>query len=404
MKKITLFLLFFGVATVFAQNIPLKNSALLSNKLIQKPNLTEPKTFTAFIDTLYYPVLKATGFTGWVLFNNASYSYSTGQYYNCPQSITVKGFVFYGYTNTAPTTSIIADLYLAGPDSLPTGSPLATANYTIDSFAAHAYRTVLFSAPVTVNAPYIVTLTNTSSTVANAVILYASDPAANDGQGEWLTCIKQSASGAWKKTKTFSGGSKDLDVAFLPITQCDIANPSYTFSPSCINDNTDVTFSITSPAIYSDRMYSYYAAKDSAFVQFIWDFGDGSSLEFGMDKTHTYVTASDYLSKLYFYFTGWMNDSDIDSVSQNVGVCTGIADNSADQLSIYPNPANDMLYIENNGDAQIEIFNANGSLVLSRTLEEQLSKIDITALTEGLYLVKIKRESGITTRKILIQH
>jgi len=59
-------------------------------------------------------------------------------------------------------------------------------------------------------------------------------------------------------------------------------------------------------------------------------------------------------------------------------------------VSIYPNPANDKIFIEGKFSSQsIEIIDMNGKLVISRTADSNITEIDITNLTQGVYLVRV---------------
>ncbi len=57
-----------------------------------------------------------------------------------------------------------------------------------------------------------------------------------------------------------------------------------------------------------------------------------------------------------------------------------------DQLNVFPNPANQTLFIEGASTNSVEIFSANGTLI--RSYSNQTS-LDISALTNGFYILKI---------------
>jgi hypothetical protein len=60
------------------------------------------------------------------------------------------------------------------------------------------------------------------------------------------------------------------------------------------------------------------------------------------------------------------------------------------KVSIYPNPANDKLFIVGKFISQnIEIFDMSGKLVISKPTNSDITEIDIINLTKGIYLVKI---------------
>jgi len=73
-------------------------------------------------------------------------------------------------------------------------------------------------------------------------------------------------------------------------------------------------------------------------------------------------------------------------------------------LSIYPNPVNDMIYIEkiSNIDIQnIQLYDMQGSLVKeSRMVDDQL---DMSHISSGMYFLKISTNDGVATQKIIKQ-
>ena len=69
---------------------------------------------------------------------------------------------------------------------------------------------------------------------------------------------------------------------------------------------------------------------------------------------------------------------------QNVGV----GENIAISLSAYPNPANDVLYLDGIDDETVCIYDALGRLVLQKPCA---GKIDISNLEEGVYAVSTSR-------------
>ena len=75
--------------------------------------------------------------------------------------------------------------------------------------------------------------------------------------------------------------------------------------------------------------------------------------------------------------------------------------NANTQLFIYPNPATDGFYIGLDGkNANVSIFNMNGMLVLSTTAVDK-AFINISALTRGMYIVKITTDERTIERKLV---
>jgi len=71
---------------------------------------------------------------------------------------------------------------------------------------------------------------------------------------------------------------------------------------------------------------------------------------------------------------------------------------------IYPNPANDFVFIKTQSEAQVSIFNINGQQVIN-TLANSGNRIDISRLTSGIYMIKIEdiNDKSIILQKIMVQ-
>lgn len=83
--------------------------------------------------------------------------------------------------------------------------------------------------------------------------------------------------------------------------------------------------------------------------------------------------------------------------------------NSNDFMSLYPNPATDVLNIDvkmlGSADAEIELIDLNGKVVYSAAGYNTASgfSINVADLNKGLYMVRIKNGDFISTAKINIQ-
>jgi len=63
------------------------------------------------------------------------------------------------------------------------------------------------------------------------------------------------------------------------------------------------------------------------------------------------------------------------------------------RMFVYPNPFNDCIYVSEEIES-VEIFNLNGSLILSKNIRSQ---INVSELKKGLYLMRLKNREGKTT-------
>lgn len=76
----------------------------------------------------------------------------------------------------------------------------------------------------------------------------------------------------------------------------------------------------------------------------------------------------------------------------------------ADELSVYPNPAVSQLIVDTRalGIVRISLMNSNSQILESFTNSDPLSKIDVSKLPTGMYLLKIESEKGSIVKKVLV--
>ena len=72
-------------------------------------------------------------------------------------------------------------------------------------------------------------------------------------------------------------------------------------------------------------------------------------------------------------------------------------------ITVFLNPADDILSIGCTQKSEIEILSSVGQTLIRLTAKEALSTVDITTLMVGIYLIKVKTEEGIAVKKFLKQ-
>lgn len=101
-----------------------------------------------------------------------------------------------------------------------------------------------------------------------------------------------------------------------------------------------------------------------------------------------------HIGENLIYINPEYNQCDIDDVEENV---------ADDNVSIYPNPAKDIVKILNNNDltiSNIEIIDLTGRIVLST---DKAADIDISELSEGQYFVKVYGETTIVKKLFIVK-
>lgn len=81
----------------------------------------------------------------------------------------------------------------------------------------------------------------------------------------------------------------------------------------------------------------------------------------------------------------------------------GIAGITNTGINIYPNPATDKLYInlKNNSVSTLNLVDYNGRLVRSEKAANAITEIDLKGLANGLYLLQVVTEKGVSTYKVI---
>ncbi len=135
-------------------------------------------------------------------------------------------------------------------------------------------------------------------------------------------------------------------------------------------------------------------------------FGEGKTISFKLYKFNSgeeISLAASYNSKLPDA-NGLFVTNGISSIAEFKLNPTGIFSSMQPGIKIFPNPATDQIKVlyENPEEASFQIFNMHGLEVLSLTLNNSLTYVNLSMLSPGPYLVKINsRESSYVQRLIM---
>lgn len=76
----------------------------------------------------------------------------------------------------------------------------------------------------------------------------------------------------------------------------------------------------------------------------------------------------------------------------------GIENANEANIAIYPNPVRDMLTVNGENVKNVEIIDVNGRVVLN---SNRAGQIDMSELSDGVYMVRVMSENGVSTKKIV---
>jgi len=109
----------------------------------------------------------------------------------------------------------------------------------------------------------------------------------------------------------------------------------------------------------------------------------------------------DYAYPFHFYYTInqleehqeliVINDNGYEAHFQNVPYLS-VDKQQKPNLTLYPNPTDDFLYIENlTNPVQIEIYDLSGKVLLSKEVDEATKQVNLSQLSEGVYLYQLSQ-------------
>ena len=141
-----------------------------------------------------------------------------------------------------------------------------------------------------------------------------------------------------------------------------------------------------------------YSSASTGIVEWDWSFGDGGTST-DQHPVYTYSANGWYNVCLTMTSADSCTNTYCDSVYVNC--IAGLTSESLDNYTISPNPANDHLNItiENASEARYEIVGLNGAVYKTGRLSNQLNTIDVSLLSNGIYLLKLESMGRIAVSK-----
>lgn len=319
MKRIILPLFSMVAMFSFGQSLQPYN-ATVTNDIVSSTVSATPKTTACGPDTVRYTLAKATGLSTLSL-NNATSATGVSQYYDAPQTLSISGVEFFAWktdANGGITIDATVEIYNAGADSLPTGTPLVSTTVALDTVFGGGQLSVLRKlatfTPITVNAAYCVVVSNNSAN--NIAMVFSSYTAAPpDGAQEWLAGALLGPNWLPSYEISIGGNLFDADCLAYPVVSYDLTS-SFTVDDPCFATSTTLTFTNTSSPILAHRMYNQAAYLGNTHLSYTWDFGDGSATGNAIDTMHTYASAGAYTATLTDTIYGWTSTcADVANVS-----------------------------------------------------------------------------------------
>ena len=161
--------------------------------------------------------------------------------------------------------------------------------------------------------------------------------------------------------------------------------------------------------IPSEKISHTYDVDGNAILQIheYWDENTSQWKLAGKEKYETVVTDSVKQVVTYDWdesTSQWELTLRLTFYYSDPGV-TSIHDVSSAELKVYPNPATEFVVfdgIESSGSAYVELFDIQGKIVLSQTIDHN-QKVYVQQLDQGLYLYKFSLDGKTYTGKLIIK-
>jgi hypothetical protein len=92
----------------------------------------------------------------------------------------------------------------------------------------------------------------------------------------------------------------------------------------------------------------------------------------------------------------------VDGVHDFVTAHTDGIEEIANEVSVYPNPANHQITVEAEGMNRVALINMLGQMVYDAVVEGGMATISLADYESGLYMVRINTENGVVTKQISV--
>lgn len=106
--------------------------------------------------------------------------------------------------------------------------------------------------------------------------------------------------------------------------------------------------------------------------------------------------------KLMFNYTGF-DGCQIILDNVNLLDLTGVNEVSEASVNVYPNPANNTLYVNATSNiSKIEVFNTLGQKVMMVSANDNHAQLNTSNLSKGMYMLKLHTDNGVVNQKFTI--
>ncbi len=207
------------------------------------------------------------------------------------------------------------------------------------------------------------------------------------------------SNGATTRSITVTTGGSYI-VTVTNADPCDGAGAS---NPVVVTVNTKPSASATHTA---NGLEVSFTNTSSNATNYIWDFGDEiASLQ--SSPTHTYNQPGNYTVKLIAE-----NANCSDTTTIQLSITVGIEEKAAfNSIRLYPNPTANIFTVSmdlvNSTDIEVAVYDITGKQVAAIHNDKVMAgfhnvKVDMSNMNNGLYIVTIKAEKAVVTKRLIV--
>jgi hypothetical protein len=131
-------------------------------------------------------------------------------------------------------------------------------------------------------------------------------------------------------------------------------------------------------------------------------------LEFTTDSSYTHIVDPEFaIGTLQCYYVTAVYEDCEPASNEACVLVTGIENPElADGISVYPNPARDILNVTSTSDiTHVTIMNYVGQVVYNqKVVEDNDLQLNVAGYETGVYMVKVETSAGVIVKKVTIAH
>jgi hypothetical protein len=210
--------------------------------------------------------------------------------------------------------------------------------------------------------------------------------------------LKNSSSSVLTTIGTFnvSGVGNDLTSCSYPLSVLPVNWVSFTASVNnkTVNVAWTVSQSIDNKGFNVERSFDGKTWETLAFI-------DDTAADFSGEQMYSFVDRDPAPGNNYYR----INQVDYSNANSYSDIKVAVL-SSSDKISIWPNPAKDVVYVQNNeteGGSKMQIFDLFGKMIASNTLHSGNNSINVSNLSAGAYIVHISKANGETENQKIVK-